>query len=87
MKDEDIFKKWMGGFMSKKNSAQYLLDYLKGLEDTIEKHVEITYTKRYIIMRDGHDYTGTDSLSDVVKLINNGVGLYTYRINKDHEQF
>lgn len=66
----------------KENPAQYLLDYLKGLEDTIAKHAQITYSRRYLIYRDGYLYTGTDKLDDVVKLINNGVGLYTYKVNK-----
>lgn len=63
------------------NPAQYLLDYLEGLEDVIARHAQAIYTKRYLIYRDGYLYTGTDSFDDVRMVLNNGTGLYTYKIN------
>lgn len=65
----------------KENPAQYLLNYLSDLEEVIAKHAQITYTKKYLIYRDGYLYTGTDDFNDVMKLVNNDIGLYTYRIN------
>ena len=67
------------------NPAQYLLDYLEGLELIIAKHAQITYTKKYLIYRDGYLYTGTDDIEDVKKLVNNDLGLYTYKVNKSME--
>ncbi len=64
------------------NPAQYLLDYLEGLELIIAKHAQITYTKKYLIYRDGYLYTGTDDIEDVKKLVNNDLGLYTYKVNR-----
>ena len=70
---------------SGENPAQYLLDYLEGLELIIAKHAQITYTKKYLIYRDGYLYTGTDDIEDVKKLVNNDLGLYTYKVNKSME--
>ncbi|MFY0628508.1 MAG: hypothetical protein JXR07_19585 [Reichenbachiella sp.] len=67
--------------LKSENPAQYLLDYLESLEMVISKHAQITYTKKYLIYRDGYLYTGTDDFNDVMKLVNNDLGLYTYRIN------
>ena len=64
-------------------SDQYLMDHLAHLEKVIEKHAEKTYTKKFLIYRDGYLYTGTDDISDVRKLVPDLVnnGLYTFVFN------
>ena len=64
------------------NTAQYLLDYLEGIELMIASHNQSAYSKKYLIYREGFLSFGTDTFEDVRKLLSNKKVNYSYQLNK-----
>ncbi len=64
------------------NAAQYLVDHLTDLEQTITNHHTSTYSKKYLIYREGILSFGTDNFDDVKKLLQNREVRYTFKPNQ-----
>lgn len=60
----------------------YLMEFLEMIEVCISSHSKRARNSRYQIYRDGYLWTGTNYFKDVLKVVDNDLGLYTYKVNK-----